>query len=305
MEYLIIEGAGTDGGKSLGACGEALHLGIGEVDAHHGLTQVAAHLGEHIGVAVMGDGLHDGAGAARGVAALEDARADEDTVAAELHHEGRVCGRGNPAGGELDDGQAAELLGLHDEVVGRGDALGVGEDLVVVHAAEGADIAHDGADVADGLDDVACASLALGADHGGALADAAEGLTEVAAAADEGDAEVVLVDVVGVVGEREDLALVDVVDADGLEDLGLDEVADAGLSHDGDGDGALDLADHAWVGHAGDAALGADVGGDALERHDGAGSGLLSDTRLLGVDDVHDDAAAQHLGQAHLDGERG
>uniref|UniRef100_J3MHX3 Uncharacterized protein n=1 Tax=Oryza brachyantha TaxID=4533 RepID=J3MHX3_ORYBR len=43
--------------------------------------------------------------------------------------------------------------------------------------------------------------------------------------------------------------------ADGFQDLGLDEVADAGLGHDGDGDGALDVADEARVGHAGDAAL--------------------------------------------------
>ncbi len=106
----------------------------------------------------MGDGLHDGAGAARGVAALEDARGDEDAVAAELHHEGGIGGCGDAAGRELHDGEAAQLLGLHDEVVGRGDAVGVGEDLVVVHVVERADFTHDGALVADGLDDVASAS---------------------------------------------------------------------------------------------------------------------------------------------------
>ena len=45
-----------------------------------------------------------------------------------------------------------------------------------------------------------------------------------------------LVGVVDLVGGREDLALVDVVDSKGLEDLGLDEVADAGLGHNRDGD---------------------------------------------------------------------
>ncbi|KAK2971020.1 hypothetical protein RJ640_025794 [Escallonia rubra] len=105
--------------------------------------------------------------------------------------------------------------------------------------------------------------------------------------------------------EDKDLALVDVIDADGFQDLGLDEVADAGLGHDGDGDGLLDLLDELGVGHAGDAALRADVGRDALEGHDGASAGLLGDAGLLGVDDVHDDAAAEHLGQAHLDGEGG
>ena len=32
----------------------------------------------------------------------------------------------------------------------------------------------------------------------------------------------------------------------------------------------------------------ADVGGHALERHHGAGAGVLGDPRLLGVGDVHD-----------------
>jgi hypothetical protein len=101
----------------------------------------------------------------------------------------------------------------------------------------------------------------------------------------------VLVDVVGVVGEVEHLALIHVVDANGLPDLGLHEVADAGLGHDGDGDGALDVADEARVGHASNAALGADVGGDSLNSHDGADACLLDDARLLGHDDIHDDAA--------------
>jgi hypothetical protein len=103
--------------------------------------------------------------------------------------------------------------------------------------------------------------------------------------------EEVLVYVVGVVGEGEHLAVVHVVDADGLQDLGLHEVAVVGLGHDGDGDGALDVVDEAWVGHASDAALGANDGGDALDSHDGADTCLLGDARLFGRDDVHDDAA--------------
>uniref|UniRef100_J3NAJ0 Uncharacterized protein n=1 Tax=Oryza brachyantha TaxID=4533 RepID=J3NAJ0_ORYBR len=174
-----------DGEELVGAGGVALHVFVGEVDADHGLPEPGADVGEDLRIAVVGDGLNDGTGAPRGVAALEDAGADEDTVAAQLHHEGGIGGGGHPAGRELHDGEAAQLLGLHDEVVGRGDALGVGEDLVVVHVAERADVAHDGAHVADGLDDVAGAGLALGADHGGALADAAECLGEGAAAPDK------------------------------------------------------------------------------------------------------------------------
>ena len=72
---------------------------------------------------------------------------------------------------------------------------------------------------------------------------------------------------------------------------------DAALRHDGDGHGFLDSLDHLRVAHAGHAARRADVGGNALERHDGAGSGLFGDVRLLGCGDVHDDAALEHLGE--------
>jgi hypothetical protein len=82
------------------------------------------------------------------------------------------------------------------------------------------------------------------------------------------------------------LALVDVVHLERLEHLRLDEVSDADLGHDGDGDGLLDLEDHLRVGRARDAARGADFGGDALEGHHGDGAGLLGDTRLLNVADV-------------------
>ena len=113
-----------------------------------------------------------------------------------------------------------------------------------------------------------------------------------------------LVDVVLDVGRRQHLRLVDVVDLERLEDLRLDEVPDPALRHHGDRDGLLDLADHLRVGHARDAAVAADVGRDALERHHRAGARVLRDPRLLGVDDVHDDAALEHLGEARLDPQR-
>jgi hypothetical protein len=154
--------------------------------------------------------------------------------------------------------------------------------------------------VADGLDDVAGAGLALRADHAGALADAAQGLAQVGGPAHERHGEGPLVDVVGLVGGREHLGLVDVVHAEGLEDLGLDEVTDADLGHDRDGHRGLDALDHLRVRHAGHAAVAPDVGGDPLEGHDRDGAGVLGDAGLLGVDDVHDHAALEHLGQAAL-----
>src|SRR5699024_9977795 len=119
--------------------------------------------------------------------------------------------------------------------------------------------------------------------------DAAQGLTEVRRSADEGNLEDGLVDVVDVVGRGEDLGFVDVVDTEGLEDLGFDEVADAGLGHDGDADGADDRIDEIGIAHPGDPALGADVGGHAFESYHSGGSGGFGDAGLLLIDDVHDD----------------
>lgn len=80
--------------------------------------------------------------------------------------------------------------------------------------------------MSDGLYDVACSCLALCPDHSSALGYTTQGLAQVAAAADEGDAKGVLLDVVGVVRWGKDFGLVDVVYADGFEDLGNTKVRD-------------------------------------------------------------------------------
>ncbi len=170
---------------------------------------------------------------------------------------------------------------------------------------EAADLPADHAQVADGLDDVAGAGFALGADHRRSFADPAEGLAKVGGAADEWDLERPLVDVVGLVGGREDFRLVNVVDLQRLEHLCLDEVPDPRLGHDRDRDRLLDLADHRRIGHPRDAAVAANIGRDALQRHHRGGASVLGDLRLLRRDDVHDHAALQHLGEARLDGEGG
>jgi hypothetical protein len=114
-----------------------------------------------------------------------------------------------------------------------------------------------------------------------------------------------LVDVVVLVGRGEHLALIDIVHADGLQDLRLDEVADAALGHDRDADGGHDRADQARVGHARHPALNADVGRNPLERHDRHGPGLLGDHGMFGRDHVHDDAPLEHLRQPAFDREAG
>jgi hypothetical protein len=55
--------------------------------------------------------------------------------------------------------------------------------------------------------------------HGRALAYAPQGFAQIATAADKGNFEIVLLNVVAVVCRRQHLGLVDVVDANRLKDL--------------------------------------------------------------------------------------
>jgi hypothetical protein len=139
------------------------------------------------------------------------------------------------------------------------------------------------------------AGLALGTDHRRALGDPPQRLAQVGRTTHERNDKAVLVDVVGLVGGGQHLRLVDVIDLQGLEDLCLDEVADTALGHHGDRDGILDALDHLRVAHPGDATIGADVGGNALQSHYGARPGIFRDTGLLRGCDVHDDAALELL----------
>ena len=151
--------------------------------------------------------------------------------------------------------------------------------------------------MADGFHDVAGAGFALGANHRGAFGDAAQCFAEVARAAHKRDLEAALVDVVLLVGRRQHFALVDVVHFEGFENARLHEVADARFGHHRNADGLHDLADLTDGRGAGHPAFFADVGRDALQGHHRHRAGALRDQGLLGVGDVHDDAALEHLGQ--------
>ena len=128
-------------------------------------------------------------------------------------------------------------------------------DLLRAELGEPLDPGDDLAHVAHRLDDVAGPGLALGADHRRALADPPQRLAEVGGAADEGHLEGKLVDVVALVGGSQHLRLVDVVDLQRLQDLGLGEVADPRLGHHRDADRLLDPLDHRRIGHPRHAAV--------------------------------------------------
>src|SRR3954451_7363506 len=205
-----------------------------EGDPAHRSTEALADLGDLLRVVEERRRLDDGVGHPGRILALEDARPDEDALRTELHHE-RGVGRGaDPAGDEVDDRQLAVGGDVPDQLVRSAEVLCGDEQLILAHRTEAPDLGEDVTELADRLDDVAGARLALGPHHRGTLVDPTQRFAEVAAAADERDLEVVLVDVVVLVGRGQDLGLVDVVDAERLEDLGFDEVADAGLRHDRD-----------------------------------------------------------------------
>ena len=221
--------------------------------------------------------------ARRRIVALEDARADEHRLRAELHHERGVGGRGDPARAEQRNRELAELGDLVDELDRRPQLLGPREQLGLVGDGE--------LRMSPRIERrcrTASTMLPVPASPFERIRHAPSAMRRSAsprlvAPHTNGHGERPLVDVVRLVGGGEHLALVDVVDAERLEDLRLGEVADAALRHDRDGHRGLDALDHRRVAHAGDAAVAADVGRHALERHDRDRAGVLGDRRLLGV----------------------
>lgn len=268
--------------------------------ADHGGTKVGRNVSKNLGVFVVGDGLDNGLGSLGGVVTEEDTGANEDTVTAKLHAQSGIGGGGNTSSGEVDDGKSALLGGDLEQIERSTNLLGVGVELNLGHVSSLVDLGLDGSHVLDGLGDITSSGLTLGSDEGSSLVDSSESLAQVLGTADEGDLEVSLVDVVELVGGGQNLGLVNVINTNLLDDLGLDKVADSALGHDGDRNASHDLLDHSGVGHSSDSSVGSDVGGDLLKSHDGNSTGLLGNLGLLGVDNVHDDAALEHLGQTGL-----
>src|SRR2546428_1842055 len=184
-----------------------------ERETAHRLTETARDLGDELRVGRMRRRLDDRLRAARGLSGLEDPGSDEVPLGAELHHQRGVGRRRDAARAEEHD---RELLLLRDalhELARHAVLLRLLLERGLVQILQRVDLRRDRAQMANGLDDVAGAGLALAADHRRALVDATQRLTEIARAADEPGLEDVLVDVELLVGRREDFAFVDAVDA--------------------------------------------------------------------------------------------
>src|SRR5579862_3727239 len=147
----------------------------------------------------------------------------------------------------------------------------------------------------DRFDDIAGAGFALRPDHRRSLGTAPESFAEIPAAAHERHGEPVLIDVVLLIGRSQNFAFIDEVDLEGFEDLCFYEVADPALCHDRDRNDVLDAKDHFRVAHTGDPTVTPDIGRYALECHDRDRAGVFGNLSLVRVDDVHNDAALQHL----------
>src|SRR5215211_6627689 len=276
---------------------------VAHFSTYHRHSKTPARLSHGLRVLEMGRSLHDGPSSEGRIPTLEDAAPDEHTVGPQLHHQGRVRRGGYTSGCEQHDRQPPVLGDPPHELVWSPEVLCLRHHLLVIEGADPANAADYGAHVPHGLDYVACACLALGTDHGRPLADAPQRLSEVRSATHEWHVEDGLVYVMLLVSGGQDLGLIYVVDFESLQDLGLHEVSDARLRHHGDGDGLLDLDDLLGVAHPSDPAIGPNISGYALQGHDGHRSRLLGDPGLLGVDDVHDDPALEHLGHPALDPE--
>jgi hypothetical protein len=169
------------------------------------------------------------------------------------HHESSIGGGGNTTSSEVNNRKTAQLGGFLEEVVRSLEVLSISIEFLIRHAGSATDLSVDSTDMTDGLNNVTSTSLTLGTDESSTFADTAESLTEVLGTANVRDLEVVLVDVVGFVSGGKNLGLVNVINADGLDDLGLDKVTNTDLGHDGDSDSLNDFLDHLGVRHTGNA----------------------------------------------------
>lgn len=212
--------------------GQSVGLGhLRDIDTNHGLTQTLADFSEDLGVLVVSHGLDNSLGALLRITRLENTRADEHSVAAQLHHECGISGSGNTAGGEVDNGKTALLGGLAQKLIrdlkltSVGTQLNLGVGGILEDGAGAGDLGVDRAHVLDGFNNISGTGLTLGTDHSGTLGDPTKGLAQVAATTDERNLVVVLLHVVDIIGRGKDFGLVDVVNANGFEDLTITHVS--------------------------------------------------------------------------------
>ncbi|GMH03677.1 hypothetical protein Nepgr_005516 [Nepenthes gracilis] len=96
--------------------------------------------------------------------------------------------------------------------------------------------------------------ITLRSNHRIALANSRQCFSQISAFTDKRNSEIVLVDKILFIGDRQEFALVDVIDAAALQDLPLNEVDDASFRYDRDRDRTLDALDERRISHVANAA---------------------------------------------------
>ena len=112
-----------------------------------------------------------------------------------------------------------------------------------------------------------------------------------------------LVDVVGFICRGEHLGFVDVVHAERFKYLRFHKMTDAALCHDRNADRFHDLQDEFWVTHTGNAAIRADISGNAFQRHHRNRSSIFSNLCLIRRDHIHDHTPLKHFRESFFDRE--
>merc|ERR1712087_542499 len=291
-------GSGVD---LLVSVGIALEVSLLDVDTHHRLSQESGNFGKLLRVVVVSGSLNNSLSPSCWISTLEDSTAHENTIDSKLHHQSSISWSGNTTSSEVDNWKSSKLLCLNDQLIWDSHLLGHNEKLVIIHGLNSLNGSLNGSAVSDGLNDATSSGLTLGSDHGSTLGNTSEGFSQISATANKWDAKLVLVDVVDLIGWGKHLTLINVVNTDGLQDLGLNKVTDSGLGHNWNGHSFANFLDHLRITHASHTTVLTDIGWNSLEGHDGNGASLFGDASLLCVDDVHDNTTLEHLGKANLD----
>ena len=145
--------------------------------------------------------------------------------------------------------------------------------------------------MADSLDNITGSRLPFGTDHRGTFLDAPQCFSQVSGTADKRYTELLFVDVVHIIGRREDFGFVNVVNFNSFQNLCLYKMSDTAFCHNRDRNSILDALDHFRVAHTGDAARCTDISRDTLQSHDCTCTCSFGDLCLFRCGDVHDNAA--------------
>lgn len=141
------------------------------------------------------------------------------TITTQLHHQRGVSRGCNTTSGEIDDRETFETRSLLEQVEGSLDLFCIRVELFFAHNASFSDLAHDRTLVTNRFDHIAGTGFTLRTNEGGTFRDATQCFTEIASSTNERYLEGMLVDVVLFVSRSQHLGLVDVINANGLQDL--------------------------------------------------------------------------------------